>query len=70
MADAHNPNVEAVNIFRRCVVLSNGYEAPITDWFDTDGEPCAPNHAVACVAGSDNCWFAIDLTKYSAGTVH
>lgn len=42
---------------------SDNVVLPVTDWLDTDGEQCDPEHAVVCVAGEDGYgWLTIELT--------
>lgn len=53
------------------VLLTDGTELPITDFFDLDGDECAPENAVSCVAGSDEYgWLSIDLSDFERKTVH
>lgn len=53
------------------VVMSDGTEIPITNYFDEWGEECEPDDAVTCVAGSDSYgWITIDLTEFEQITVH
>lgn len=56
---------------RNVVVLNDGTELPITNYFDIYGEECPPDQAVSCVAGTDDFgWLSIDLTEFEKITVH
>jgi hypothetical protein len=43
----------------------HGNVFPITNFFDEDGDECdGPENAVVCVAGSEDCWYSIDLREW------
>jgi hypothetical protein len=59
---------EAINLSQRLFVASDGYTFPIVTLFDADGdETDDPCEAVACVAGVEGRWHAINLEDFSAG---
>lgn len=55
---------EAINIGRALFVATDGETYPITNWFDADGDECAPEDAIAAVAGVEGRWFALDLRDF------
>ena len=59
----------AVNIVQALFLDDEGHVLPITDWFDEDGDDCASDEAVVCIAGTEGRWFAIDLREYEGGAV-
>lgn len=57
-------DIEYIDVTRGTIVLADGTELPITDWFDRDGEDCDPADAVAVVAGSDEFgWIDVDVSQ-------
>ena len=52
-------------------ITEDGQELPITNSFDSDGDECGPDGAVACVAGPDKegYWLSIDLPQFEGVTV-
>ena len=56
--------VACVNCEKRVAITEDGQELPVTNLFDSDGDECEPDEAVACVAGpdKDGLWLSIDLT--------
>lgn len=64
-------DIEAINRRLRIAVLSDGRHVPVTGWMDAAGEDCAPEAAVACVAGADGVgWWSVDLAGFGAVTVN
>ncbi len=62
-------DVKAVNRGRAMAMLDCGCFVPITEWFGEDGEDCAPDDAIVCVAGDDDHgWFTIDLVAFPVVT--
>lgn len=63
--------VEAVFYEQAQALLADGRSIPVTDWLDEWGEPCDPDDAIACVAGSDAVgWIAIPLEQFEEATIH
>ena len=64
-------DVLLVNRSQRTAVLTDNSVVPVTHWFDTRGQDCDPEDAVACVAGAEGAgWFSIDLVQFCYATVH
>lgn len=55
---------EAVTIARGLFCDSQGDIFPITMWLDEDGDECAPESAVAAVAGTEGRWYALNLSDF------
>lgn len=53
----------AINLELKLVVDDHGNVLPITNWFDADGDECAPDDALACVAGTGELWYAVNLCE-------
>lgn len=64
------PSVYSINYHTRIAILTDDTILPITDFYDSDGNDCEPISAAACVAGREGMWFAIDTSKFNAGTMH
>ena len=58
------PEVYAVNRHQAIAITDDGARLPIVNWLDADGDECAPNEAVVCVAGHEEDFFVIDLTEF------
>ncbi len=56
--------IVAVNVTERSCMSERGEIIPLTDFFDSDGEECDPDDAVAAVGGHLNKWFAVDLRDF------
>lgn len=55
-------DVEFLSTGAGFVLLDDGTQLPITDYFDADGDDCEPARATVCVAGTDDFgWLTIDL---------
>lgn len=73
---ATNPMALAVDTFHRkgeFVIFDDGSQAPITNWFDDEGDDCGGfDHPVSFVAGPDanGDWHTIDLSDFEAAKVH
>jgi hypothetical protein len=42
-----------------------GFEYPITNWIDFEGDECAPEDAVVAVAGCNGRWFPLLLADFA-----
>lgn len=49
---------------------ADGFVHPITEWYDLNALECAPDDAVAAVAGSEGRWFALDLREFETCRSH
>lgn len=54
----------ALNITARLYLDSDGRAYPVTNWFDADGDECAPEEAVAAVAGEGDRWFSFAISDF------
>lgn len=58
--------VTAVNLGSGMILLSDGTVLPITNYIDADGDDCAKEAAIVCVAGNDeHGWYALNLAGFS-----
>lgn len=63
---ARQLTVVAINKDRRLALTSDGTQLPISKCFDSRGEDCEPDEAVAFVAGAGSRWFAIDAASVTS----
>lgn len=65
-------DVKAVNRYKELALLDDGEVIRVSDWFDTEGQPCDSEDAVVCVAGPTTTgkWFSIDLTQFKEEVTH
>ncbi len=63
--------VAMIHLARAIAITEDGQELPITNSFDSDGDECDLDEAVACVAGPDKggYWLSIDLQQFEGVTV-
>lgn len=63
--------VAMIHLARAIAITEDGQELPITNSFDSGGDECSPDGAVACVAGPDKegYWLVIDLRQFEGVTV-
>lgn len=63
--------VAMINTSLSVVITEDGQELPIVAAFDSDGDDCNLDDAVACTAGpdKDGLWLAIDLRQFDGVTV-
>jgi hypothetical protein len=54
----------AINVAGEQAMANDGTLLPITNWFDEEGDECAPDHAVTAVAGIEGAWFAFRLDDF------
>lgn len=64
--------VEAINRTRAIAILANGERIYINEWIDHDGNLCAANSAVVCVAGpcDGGNYYTIDLSQFEPAFIH
>ena len=55
----------ALNIEAGLYMEPDGAVFPITNWIDAEGDECAPEDVVTCVAGEGRCWFALTIADFS-----
>lgn len=57
--------IACVSRSRLVAITECGQSLPITNFFDADGEECASDGAVVCVAGpdKDGMWLTIDFRE-------
>lgn len=65
-----DPDVAAVNFNTAQAVLDDGRVLDGLDFYDEDGEACAPREAVIAVCPLDDKWLRIDLTKFERASTH
>lgn len=58
--------VQAINRTQRSALLDTGEIVEITAFFDSDGDDCAPDDAISCIARAGDNWLAIDLADFDA----
>jgi hypothetical protein len=67
-------DVELISLRSRFILLRNGVVLPISDFFDRYGDPCDPDDAASCVAGTDEFgWVSVSILEPGDGegiTVH
>ena len=56
---------EALSIANGLFIDDAGRVFPITNWFDFEGDECAPEDATVCVAGEGNSWFSLLISDFS-----
>ena len=63
--------VAMINVAMGVAIMEDGQELPITNAYNEDGDECAPEDAVACVAGPDRggMWVRIDLQQFEGVTL-
>ena len=64
-----DPVVSVVDLKTLTVTMGDGTVLPITNLFDSDGEDCEPDDAVAIVAGTDDYGW-LDIAISEKETVH
>jgi hypothetical protein len=65
VGDSQSPDSPcALNVTRGLYLDSDGHVYPVTNWFDSDGDECAREDAVTCVAGEGGCWFALTISDF------
>ena len=64
--------IEAVNYYRAVVMFEDGATAPITNWFDEDGDECDFDEATGFVAGPDKngFWHSARKDWFGKATFH
>lgn len=64
-------SIAAIDLDYDKVILDDGTELPVTNWFDDDGDECDPDDAITCIAGTDeDGWLTIDLRQFGEATYH
>jgi hypothetical protein len=57
-----NIAVEMISLNGRFILLDSGVVLPISDFFDRYGDPCEPDDAASCVAGTDDFgWISVAI---------
>jgi hypothetical protein len=66
MKGAAPSDIAMINVWQRIAITEDGQELPVTHCFDSDGDECDPEDAVAVVAGPDRDgrWLQIDMTAF------
>lgn len=59
--------MEAINLGQRLFVDQSGDVWPVVAMFDHGGDYCGPESAVSAVAGTEGCWYALDLSEFNTG---
>lgn len=57
--------MSVLNIADGFFVSDDGAVFPVTDWIDSDGDKCAREDAVVCVAGEGDRWFSLPLAAFA-----
>ena len=62
--------IEAINRRLGLALGQDGACYEVTDWFDSDGDFCEPDEALACVVDMRGKWASVDLDQFEDRKSH